>query len=139
MTKPILALLGSACVVAAVAACGSEDPVVVNPPPSPGTGADSEPEPAEPGPDDAPARPASRPIAPDRVPADLVALPRMLPERVRPGARVPESVSHRYWPRWSGTCGPSVCGSGEYCCNESCGICAPFGGSCTQQVCAPAD
>ena len=28
-----------------------------------------------------------------------------------------------------------VCGSGEFCCNPSCGICAPIGGSCTQQFC----
>ena len=32
-------------------------------------------------------------------------------------------------------CGDNVCGSGEYCCNSSCGICAPEGGFCTQQVC----
>lgn len=33
------------------------------------------------------------------------------------------------------TCGDSTCGSGEFCCNESCGICAPEGGFCTQQFC----
>ena len=32
-------------------------------------------------------------------------------------------------------CGPSLCIKGEYCCNESCGICAPEGGFCTQQIC----
>jgi hypothetical protein len=32
-------------------------------------------------------------------------------------------------------CGASSCGAGEYCCNESCGICAPEGGVCTQQFC----
>ncbi|HVH44402.1 MAG TPA: hypothetical protein VM925_18745, partial [Labilithrix sp.] len=32
-------------------------------------------------------------------------------------------------------CGPTTCGVDEYCCNESCGICAPTGGACTQQVC----
>ncbi|MGM0577918.1 MAG: hypothetical protein ACQEXJ_19485 [Myxococcota bacterium] len=32
-------------------------------------------------------------------------------------------------------CGPNTCGEGEYCCNESCGICAPIGGYCTQQYC----
>lgn len=35
------------------------------------------------------------------------------------------------WP----TCGNTVCGDGEYCCNPSCGICAPIGGFCTQQAC----
>lgn len=34
-------------------------------------------------------------------------------------------------------CGSSVCQKGEYCCNESCGICAPEGGFCTMEVCAP--
>src|SRR5207302_1784957 len=33
-------------------------------------------------------------------------------------------------------CGPNVCGMGEYCCNDSCGICAPLGGACTQQLCS---
>jgi hypothetical protein len=32
-------------------------------------------------------------------------------------------------------CGDSFCGAGEYCCNQSCGICAPLGGVCTQQIC----
>ncbi|NUP10658.1 MAG: hypothetical protein HOW73_31830 [Polyangiaceae bacterium] len=36
-------------------------------------------------------------------------------------------------------CGSSVCGAGSFCCNESCGICAPDGGACTQQVCAPTE
>jgi len=34
-------------------------------------------------------------------------------------------------------CGSNSCSSGEFCCNESCGICAPKGGSCTQQICEP--
>lgn len=32
-------------------------------------------------------------------------------------------------------CGTSKCGAGQFCCNESCGICAPAGGYCTQQYC----
>lgn len=32
-------------------------------------------------------------------------------------------------------CGTNVCGAGEFCCNETCGICAPKGSACTQQVC----
>lgn len=32
-------------------------------------------------------------------------------------------------------CGDNVCGPGTYCCNESCGICAPLGGACTQEFC----
>jgi hypothetical protein len=33
------------------------------------------------------------------------------------------------------TCGTATCGAGEYCCNESCSICAPEGGFCTMQFC----
>lgn len=32
-------------------------------------------------------------------------------------------------------CGDRRCGSGEVCCNASCGICTPPGGFCTQQAC----
>lgn len=32
-------------------------------------------------------------------------------------------------------CGDHHCGSGQVCCNSSCGICTPPGGFCTQQVC----
>jgi hypothetical protein len=32
-------------------------------------------------------------------------------------------------------CGDTVCGAGVSCCNASCGICAPTGGSCIQEVC----
>jgi hypothetical protein len=35
-------------------------------------------------------------------------------------------------------CGPSRCNIGEYCCNESCGLCAPRGGICLQRECGPA-
>ncbi len=34
-------------------------------------------------------------------------------------------------------CGTNTCAAGEYCCNESCGICAAPGGSCTMQLCMP--
>lgn len=34
-------------------------------------------------------------------------------------------------------CGASRCSQGEYCCNESCGICAPIGGGCIQIACVP--
>jgi hypothetical protein len=32
-------------------------------------------------------------------------------------------------------CGPKTCAAGQVCCNESCGICTPPGGACTQQFC----
>lgn len=32
-------------------------------------------------------------------------------------------------------CGSNVCGPGTYCCNASCGICAPEGGVCIQIAC----
>lgn len=34
-----------------------------------------------------------------------------------------------------GQCGSAVCGEGEFCCNASCSICAPFGWACTQEIC----
>lgn len=34
-------------------------------------------------------------------------------------------------------CGPSRCGVGRFCCNESCGFCAPRGGICLQRQCGP--
>jgi hypothetical protein len=34
-------------------------------------------------------------------------------------------------------CGPNTCAAGDVCCNESCGICTPPGGMCTQQFCEP--
>lgn len=37
------------------------------------------------------------------------------------------------------SCGGNTCGKGTFCCNASCGTCAPIGGGCTQQVCAAAD
>jgi hypothetical protein len=36
-------------------------------------------------------------------------------------------------------CGENTCKSGTYCCNESCGTCAPQGGACTQQWCGATD
>jgi hypothetical protein len=35
-------------------------------------------------------------------------------------------------------CGASLCNEDHYCCNESCGICAPRGGACLQRQCGPA-
>jgi hypothetical protein len=32
-------------------------------------------------------------------------------------------------------CGDKTCAAGEYCCNASCGTCAPEGGFCTAQFC----
>ena len=37
------------------------------------------------------------------------------------------------------SCGGNVCGKGTFCCNASCGTCAPLGGACTQQVCDAAN
>ncbi|MFT3921666.1 MAG: hypothetical protein QM778_03950 [Myxococcales bacterium] len=36
----------------------------------------------------------------------------------------------------SKACGDNTCSAGTYCCNESCGTCAPIGGACTQQICS---
>lgn len=34
-------------------------------------------------------------------------------------------------------CGENHCGKGTYCCNASCGTCAPIGSFCTQIACEP--
>ena len=36
-------------------------------------------------------------------------------------------------------CGSNKCGAGQYCCNASCGICAPMGAACIQIACEPPD
>lgn len=48
----------------------------------------------------------------------------------------PESGS--YPPVQGQKCGVTTCGLGEECCNESCGVCVPIGGSCAQVMCEPA-
>lgn len=35
------------------------------------------------------------------------------------------------------TCGRAVCGSDEFCCNPSCNLCRPVGGSCPRGECLP--
>jgi hypothetical protein len=39
-------------------------------------------------------------------------------------------------PAASVPCGSKVCGPTDYCCNASCSMCAPVGGSCIQMICA---
>jgi len=34
-------------------------------------------------------------------------------------------------------CGQGMCDAGEFCCNPSCGICAPIGGACIEIACIP--
>jgi len=41
----------------------------------------------------------------------------------------------RYLQKQGGQCGTNVCGSGEYCCNKSCSICAPDGDFCIMMEC----
>ena len=62
--------------------------------------------------------------------------------RCRPGQMCPmracflechgQGDEHRPTP-----CGDNLCAPGDYCCNPSCGICAPFGAACIQIACAP--
>ena len=37
----------------------------------------------------------------------------------------------------SQSCGSAWCGAGQFCCNASCSICAPQGGTCIEIYCAP--
>jgi hypothetical protein len=46
-----------------------------------------------------------------------------------------KSVVDRESGRGGASCGSAVCTGKTFCCNASCGICAPIGGACTQQVC----
>ena len=39
------------------------------------------------------------------------------------------------FPNEGEACGPTTCGDGFVCCNESCGICTEPGGFCTEQFC----
>jgi len=49
-----------------------------------------------------------------------------------------DRVGHPAPGKTTGTpCGPSRCAVGQFCCNESCGICAPHGGVCLQRQCGP--
>ena len=34
-------------------------------------------------------------------------------------------------------CGKNTCAAGQYCCNASCGMCAPMGAACIQTACVP--
>lgn len=48
----------------------------------------------------------------------------------------PEAAQNPPPPTKAGSaCGKSTCTGDQFCCNPSCGICAPKGGACTQQVC----
>ena len=38
-------------------------------------------------------------------------------------------------PAPGGSCGQNTCAADQYCCNASCGICAPMGGVCIQIAC----
>jgi hypothetical protein len=38
-----------------------------------------------------------------------------------------------------GQCGTNSCGPGTFCCNSSCGVCAPIGGACLDVWCDPAE
>jgi hypothetical protein len=33
-------------------------------------------------------------------------------------------------------CGSNVCGPGQYCCKETCGLCLPMGAACPVRICA---
>jgi hypothetical protein len=39
----------------------------------------------------------------------------------------------------SGSCGATTCATGTFCCNASCGVCAPKKGACLAQVCPAAE
>jgi hypothetical protein len=63
------------------------------------------------------------------------------PVKCHPGEMCPMIACLKVCPKSDGTvaCGPTNCLSGEVCCNQSCGICTPAGGVCTQQMCVLAE
>jgi hypothetical protein len=74
---------------------------------------------------------------PSRSPTPLpTQVPPTLPPSIPPS--VPPSIppgTPPYTEPTGSSCGQNQCGPGEYCCNQSCGICAPVGGFCIQSVC----
>ncbi|MEM9293872.1 MAG: hypothetical protein AAGD01_19495 [Acidobacteriota bacterium] len=43
------------------------------------------------------------------------------------------------WPPFGGgDCNQTTCSAGQFCCNYSCSVCAPFGSACTDVYCPPA-
>jgi len=57
-------------------------------------------------------------------------------ETCAPGSRFnPDPAVCACVPVAGAPCGKSVCSSGQFCCNASCGICAPRGGACIQIAC----
>lgn len=59
---------------------------------------------------------------------------------VQPASTAPSaSASASASPSGPTKCGDATCAPGEYCCNESCSICAPKDGSCILTVCDPKD
>ncbi len=57
--------------------------------------------------------------------------------KCHPGEVCPKIACFLECPGGKTPCGENVCNKGEYCCNESCGLCAPEGGFCTQEYCGP--
>jgi hypothetical protein len=46
-----------------------------------------------------------------------------------------QCVTSKVKPEPGPACGDIHCNSQQYCCNDSCGICAPFGAACIQIAC----
>ncbi len=120
-------LLVTTLALSSVVACSSTEPIA---------------EVRTPAPDDEPdrniAEPTPGPKKPESAPIDkslAVATPATMPNLAPP---VPLAMARARGdePKIA-ACGKSSCVAGEYCCNESCGICAPIGGACTQQACEP--
>jgi hypothetical protein len=68
------------------------------------------------------------PVAAEDVPTDSVVI---IEGPVDGGVIIPEEAPVDL----NVPCGGTYCTVGQYCCNESCGICAPIGGACTQEFC----
>jgi hypothetical protein len=63
----------------------------------------------------------------------IILPPIILPPIILPPIILPPIILPPFPP--IGACGDNLCRQGEFCCNPSCGICAPLGGACIQVVC----
>ncbi len=79
--------------------------------------------------------PEAAPRAAAQEPAALEGASVELPQVVQLPAEETCSASASSAPEAGESCGGTICGTFEYCCNPSCGTCVFYGMSCTQQSC----
>ncbi|KAL8377196.1 hypothetical protein RB595_008057 [Gaeumannomyces hyphopodioides] len=78
-------------------------------------------------------------LPPPRPSATTTAAPGLVTETITTVPTFPTTLPPLPFPGGGGdglvTCGKNKCAKGNYCCNHSCGICAPPDGACIQLFC----